>query len=76
MKNLIDKYKKPLYVLLFTFSIGLLAAPFTSNGQETIGDDVIVCHCNFWGKCKASGSRNRCAIGTPNVNCQNYNGNC
>jgi len=65
-----------LYVLSFMFAIGFLAAPLYSNGQGTIGDGGVVCHCNFWGKCKASGSRNVCAKGNPNVNCQDYNGNC
>ncbi len=42
------------------------------------GGEQIKCFCNFWGNCKASGSRSLCAQSEEggNVNCRLYNGNC
>ena len=61
-------------------SIGIVNAQVSDIGSGgTISDgETIICKCNFWKKCKASGSRAACAQSTEggNVQCSNYNGNC
>ena len=77
MKAMTNIFRKPMLSIALMFFLGFSIIPLAMNGQGSLEDDSsIVCHCNFWGRCKASGSRANCAVGNPNVNCQDYNGNC
>ncbi len=42
------------------------------------GEERVVCNCNFWGNCRASGSRALCAQSEEggNIKCSSYNSNC
>ncbi len=78
--------KKVLVMLVGFFSLIVFSISstilFAQQQEETIvsydNQVQIICHCTFWGKCKASGSGNNCAQSEAggNINCQDYNGNC
>lgn len=70
-----------LAMLIFTIASSL-SNPFSGMSEEALAQGSslattgeIVCHCTWFGKCKASGGGNNCASGD-NINCQDWNGNC
>ena len=66
--------------LLFAGAMFFNTTSVDAEELTTIGgeNDKVLCNCNFWGNCKASGSRALCAQSEAggNVNCRTYNSNC
>ena len=68
--------KKLILSVFIVASFSLISPNKTQAVDQGSQIDPIDCYCNFWGKCKDSGNRSRCATGDPNVFCTNYNKNC